>query len=123
MSKKTYDRNDMRSRFFSEENKRRKSQIVDLLGVDVELRQPTIGQITQIAKKNEGSTDSALVAILIEYCYVPGTEDKFFEEGDKEGLLSMPSGDWLLKFNEALAALTGVNVKEAEGNLPKTALN
>lgn len=114
-------RNRLRSTIFSGKSKHRKSKIIDFMGEKVEVRQPTIRQITEMAKAAKQDDVNAILLSIIEHCYVPGTEEQLFEKGDQEGLLDLPAGDWLNNLNKAIEELTGIDVGVAEKNLEKTA--
>jgi len=109
-------RNELRAAIFAAENKKPKSKEITLFGQKVDIRQPTVGEVTAMVDKAGKPNVSAIVTILITYCYVPGTDEKVFEEADREGLLSMPTGQWLTDLNNTIEELTGVNVKEQEKN-------
>lgn len=115
-------RDKVRASIFKEENKKPASAIITLFGEKVEIRQPTLAIINRIGRTT--STDTkipGIVRVLIEYCYVPGTDDKVFESADAEQLASMPTGQWLHDFNTAVEKLTGVDVGAAEKNSEGTA--
>lgn len=115
-------RNDIRAAMFSQERKKAASEEITLFGEKVELRQPTLAQVNRLARASANDTKVPhVVRVLIEYCYIPGTDEKVFEEGDANMLAEMPSGSWLNDFNTALEKLAGVNVKEAEKNSEPTA--
>lgn len=107
-------RDAVRSAFFSAENKKRKCVVVDFFGQKVEVRQPTLKQIQDVART--GDQDSSLVRALCEYCYIPETDEKMFDMADTEQILSMPAGRWLSNFNEALDQLTELDVGEKVKN-------
>lgn len=108
----------LRSALFNSKNKQLQSRTVEMFGETIEIRQPTLAQITNMGK--EDSKIPGLIRMLIEYCYVPGTDDKVFDKADAEQLASMPTGKWLTDVNKAVAELTGVDVKEAEKNSEET---
>jgi hypothetical protein len=112
------DRNALRAAIFAAKNKQVKSKVITLFDQEVEIRQPTVGQVTRMADRKDKI--SAIVAVMIEYCFVPGTEEKVFEPSDKDQLLDMPTGQWLTDMNAAIEELTGVNVKATEKNSEET---
>lgn len=117
MSEKTRDA--IRSSIFSAKNKKLKTKTITMFDELVEVRQPTLKQITAIS----GSADEkvpAIIRILCEYVFVPGTDTKVFDKSDAEQLASMPSGQWLSDFTEAINELTGVDVSAAEKNSEET---
>lgn len=110
-------RDNLRAAIFSGKNKSRNSVKINIFETEVEVRQPTLAQIVNLTK-DDGT--SPIIKALIEYCYVPGTNDKVFENGDVDSLLGLPTGQWLTDLNEAITKLSGVDIKEAEKNLEKT---
>ncbi len=91
-----------------------KSQIIELFGEEVEIRQPTLGQILDI--REEDSLKARAVSIIIERVFVPGTDENVFEEGDREALLNMPFGDEIAQINNVINELSGINMDDAEKN-------
>jgi hypothetical protein len=69
-----------------------------------------------MAARDEEDPAKGLATLMITYCYVPGTDDKVFEDGDIPQILDWPVDTWLTDFNEAVEKLSGVNVEAAEGN-------
>ena len=123
MAKEIASRDAMRASIFAAENKKPASTVIKLFGQDIEVRQPTLSLINKIGRKNAESANKypGIVNILIGYCYIPGTDEKVFDDSDADQLASMPSGQWLNDFNEAVQKLTGLDVKEAEKNSDETA--
>ena len=114
-------RDNIRSKIFNAKNKHRKSKVIDFMGEDVEVRQPTVKQVQELAKEARKEDSDAVLLSIMEYCYVPGTDDKVFEDADKDGLLDLPVGEWLNNLNQAIEEMTGVDVRMAEKNLGETA--
>lgn len=113
-------RDELRAAIFAAENKKPKSMEITLFGQKVEIRQPTVGEVTKMMDAAGKPNQSAIVSILTTYCYVPGTNEKVFDPADRESLLDMPSGQWLTDLNASIEELTAVNVKEAEKNSEET---
>lgn len=114
-------RNKLRESIFADKNKKIDSRPLKLFGENVEVRQPTLAQITKLSKlSTENSKVPPIVRIMIEYIYVPGTDDKVFETADAESLAAMPSGQWLTDLNKVLEELTSVDVQVAEKNSEET---
>ncbi len=113
---KVATRDEVRAALFDAKNKKRESRIIQILGVDVEIRQPTIDQINRMSKVAGDDTDpesNTFIEILLEYCYVPGTTEKVFETGDKESLAEFPVGSWLGGINKAIEQMTDIKVDDA----------
>jgi len=113
-------RDAIRTRILSGKNKHRKTKIIDFMGEEVEVRQPTVKQVQELAKEARKEDSDAVLLSIIEYCYVPGTDVKVFEDADKDELLGLPVGDWLNNLNKAIEEMTGVDVRMAEKNLNET---
>jgi hypothetical protein len=114
-------RDKMRASIFKDENKRPASSVITLFGEQVEIRQPTLAIINKIGRLTVDPKIPGIVRVLIEYCYIPGTDEKVFDQADAEQLASMPTGQWLHDFNREVEKLTGVDVKVAEKNSEETA--
>jgi hypothetical protein len=114
-------RNAMRAAMFAEQNKKPASEVMSLFGQDVEIRQPTLSQLNTLGRKAADAKIPGIVNLLIEYCHIPGTDEKVFDPGDAEQLASMPTGKWLNDFNLVVQRLSGVDIKAAEKNSEETA--
>lgn len=113
-------RDGIRSAIFASKNKGA-TRTFDFFGQAVEIRQPTLAQITRLSRvAAEDTKIPQVVRVLIEYCYVPETNEKVFDIGDAEQLASLPSGKWLANFNKAFEELSGIDVEAAEKNSEKT---
>lgn len=92
-----------------------KSMLIELFGVEVELRQPNLGAIL---KTRDASDDvSRAIDMIIEYAYVPGTDDHVFEDTDVAVIKKWPFGEDLARLNGAIADLTGVDIETATEEL------
>lgn len=104
-------RDDIRARIFAKKDLR--SKLLDFFGTEIELRQPMLKDILQAQQEAqqqaEDGVSSAVVNILLQYAYVPGTSEKVFEEGDKDALLDLPFDENLIGVTDALTELTKVN--------------
>ena len=102
-------RDSLRASIFS--TKPIKKEIIKLFDTEVEIRQPTIKDVLEM---DTSDNTEAVVGVLIRYCYVPGTDDRVFEEADRDNILSWPVGDWLQNVTKSIERLTGVTVEESE---------
>lgn len=87
------------------------SELISLFGVEIELRQPTLGAIIEARSDDDEKTRTT--DIFINYAFVPGTDEKVFEDTDRAQILNWPFSDDILKVQLAIAKLTGVDVSEA----------
>jgi hypothetical protein len=108
-------RDEVRAKIFSSDKRRFKKEVIDLFGAQVEIRQPTLGTI--LDAQTGGDRKRSLMFMLVNYCFVPGTDEHVFEETDLEGLMAMPFGEDFMRVQKAVAQMTDVNilVDEATG--------
>ena len=106
------NRTDVRSKIFSKSKFRTES--IEINGIQVDVRQPSLAQIREIGKWDED--EDALIKLLIKFCYVHGTNDPVFDETDTESLEAMPTGKWMSDFQKAFSKLSGLDVEVAEKN-------
>jgi hypothetical protein len=84
-----------------------KKKIITFFDALIEIRQPLLGDIVR-AQENE-DREAAVIETLVRYSYIPGTDERIFEESDSESLKSMPFGGDFLAVTQAFAELTEVN--------------
>lgn len=94
--------------------KKPKVKLVDFHGVEIELRQPVLGDIIA-AQANEDRT-AAIIDTMIRYAFVPGTEERVFEAGDVEQIKQMPFDHNLIAISKAMEELSEVNFLEPKPN-------
>jgi hypothetical protein len=98
-------RDAIRSAIFSD--KKVAVEKIMFFGQEIELRQPILRQILAVQATED--RESVIVDTLIKYAFVPGTEEKVFEDGDAEQLLALPFGKDMLRVSTALTKLTDVD--------------
>lgn len=91
-----------------------KTRIVPFFDTEIELRQPTVGQL--LNNKLDEKENLAVAQILIMYAYVPGTDQKVFEQADYDSIKELPAGTWIGDIFQTFAELTGAKGAEAEKN-------
>ncbi len=106
-------RDEIRSALLSTHQPR--SEKVTLFGQEIELRQPTL----QDVMKAQDTSDPAERAadMIIQYAYVPGTDERIFDEGDRQTILRWPFGPEFTELQQAITRLTNVNLDEHEHEL------
>ena len=105
-------RKDLRNKIFSQP--KRKEVIVNINGAEIALRQPSVGQLLQM-QENTDNTD-AFINMMLEYAYVPGTDEKVFEKEDVAVIMEWPVESWFTQVGTAFAELTSLDVETAEKN-------
>lgn len=104
----------LKSRIFSSVNKRLRSEKVEFFGAQIEVRQATVGETLDMRLGDDDRP--MLIHVLLNYVYVPGTQEKVFSEADVDQLQSLPYGPEMEMVMSAWRKLTQVNVGEAEKN-------
>lgn len=104
----------MRAKIFSAQSMDRKTVVVPFYGADIELRQPSVGEIEKLFDKETGKM--SFVNMLIDHAYVPGTSEKVFTFADHDQLKDLPFNEDMSKVAETISKLTNVNIKAAEKN-------
>jgi hypothetical protein len=119
-SEKKLSRDEIRQRIFSAENKQKSSRIIHFGGVDIELRQPSVRETLALGD-SMGNDRIFLVNFLIQYAYVPRSEEKIFDPADYDMLADLPFGKDMSEASRALRELTDIVVadeaKNSSGNL------
>lgn len=95
-----------------------KNSIIRFNGVEVEIAVPSIKQRNAIIKKcvSEDGLDLEAVAskAIIEFCVVPGTDEKVFEPSDLEALLNAKPGSFADKALEEMLGFLGLSRSKDE---------
>jgi len=107
-------KDEMRAKIFSAQSMNRKTILVPFFGADIELRQPSVGEVEKLLDRETGKV--SMVQVLIDHAYVPGTDTKVFDFADLDQLKTLPFNEDMSKVAEAVGQLTNVNVKAAEKN-------
>ena len=108
-------RDGLRATIMNSPKMKPRSVIVNFMGADVELRQPKLGESLALGQLE---TEDRALYMLIAYVYVPGTDEKLFEEGDIDMLREMPANEEFTALMNAVASLSDIEmqVKAAKGN-------
>jgi len=85
-----------------------------LFGQEIELRPPSVKDAIEMAESQNDA--GVLVDLLIRYAYVPGTNERVFEEGDREIINNWPVGSWIKEFMDKMNKLSNLDLEEARKN-------
>ena len=91
-----------------------KRKRIKFMGEEIDIRQPTLSQIMDVT--DNMSDQDRVIATLIEYAYVPGTDEKVFDETHKEMLMGLPFNDDFTEVSNAVVELSTSDAKVAEKN-------
>ena len=121
------NRNELRAALLSSPARRTKLVTIPVngVGVEVELRQPTLAERDAMVAAAQAFANRAaksktdvnipngvlIIHTLIGAAYVPGTDEKVFEPADAQALLQAGIGGWV---EDVVAATSSLMSKEAE---------
>jgi hypothetical protein len=114
-------RDKVRSQVFSSDVFKRES--VEAFGTTIDIRQTTLGRVLELQEKLSEDRKVAIGLAFLEFCYVPGTDTRLFDDADLDMVLGLPFGEDFQKVQDVINKLMGVSdkdIKEAEGNLGET---
>ena len=80
---------------------------VEFFGAQIEMRQMQLSDILTV--QNNEDRESGIVDMLIKYAYVPGTDEKVFEDADADAFKKLPFGADFQRLSKAMEELTEVN--------------
>ena len=112
-------RGDLRTKIFKSVPPKKK--LIEFRGVMIEIRQPKLADILEA--QAEPDRTKGVIDTLIRYAYVPGTEEKVFEEADADSFREMAFDKNFIEVNQALEELTDVNflpTNNASGSPPNS---
>lgn len=108
------DRNAIRAKIFGA---KATNKVIDFFGAKVEVRQPAVGDILESTDVNDdvneavGEKTPTMLRAIIRGCYVPGTNDRVFDDADVEGLKTLPFGKELTLLTNTIQELMGVDLE------------
>ncbi len=112
-------RDEIRSKLLGNEVKP-EFELITVFDTEIELRQPTFRDLMKVREIADTATRS--VEMIVQYAFVPGTDERIFEAGDRETILNWPFGADLVKVNTSIANLTGIDIEAIEEELDKDPL-
>lgn len=98
-----------------------KSKLVKVFGAEIELRQPRLGVVMKTREMEDPA--ERVASMIIQYAYVPGTDELVFEEGDQATITQWPFGQDLIELQQAITSLTGLDLDNAEKELRQDPLD
>lgn len=111
---KTLSRDEIRSAIFSAKPK---SVLVEnFFGVTLELRQPGLQQALQVRETDQAEQ---VYTMLLDYSYVPGTNEKVFSAEDVDSLRELPFGGEMVNLISKVTELLGTDPAVVEAEIKK----
>lgn len=87
-------------------------KILPFRGQKVEVRQPSVESVLNQSKVDEEGRKVGPIEMLIQCLYIPGTNERIFEDTDRDVLLNMPFTEDLTDIFNALTSLGKANFPE-----------
>jgi len=100
-------RDGVRSAIFNNPRAKAQSERIDYYGVEVEVRQTTVG--TAMGFANIEDQAEVALRMIIAYVFIAGTNEPVFEEGDIDALREMPMNEDFQRLMDAINRLVGVD--------------
>lgn len=105
-----------------------KKEIVTVNGEKFEVRQITVGDRKKLVERATSIVDGNPRINFVEWnlwqvilaTFVPGTEERVFEDADYDELISHPAGGFIDELSTALDRLNSVNQEEVAKNSAQT---
>jgi hypothetical protein len=115
MTKKVVTRDDLRAATVGAKVVLKK-ETVEWNGLKYEIRQASLAERKLLRQKvfsEDGSIDifETLVWLVIRQTYVPGTDDRVFEETDYDIFMNNPAGTFVDEFGEIAAKINNLDVE------------
>ena len=124
-------REEARSFFLAEKPAARDTAV--LFGREVDLVQPTLGEMIQVRELTAGpdpldpdaedTVDTGMALSIIRFVCLPGTNERIFNEDDGPAILKWPFSQELSELQEKITALAGFGVDEAKTELANSPLD
>lgn len=120
-SKERTLRDEIRSQVFSGDVFMREQ--VEAFGTKIDIRQTTLGRVLELQEKLSEDRKVAIGLAFLEFCYVPDTNERLFDDTDLDLVLGLPFGKDFQRVQDVINKLMGVSdkdIKAAEKNLGDT---
>lgn len=108
-----------------------KSKMVEFDGMDIEIREPSVRDWGKIMKSvmgmnsedgsNKMEYDKYLIWSVIYCAFVPGSDEKIYEDTDYDSLANFPRSGFVGEFSEIAMDMMNDNSEQTEKNLEETA--
>ncbi len=102
---------ELRDRIFGHTPKVR-TKLLPLFGTEIELHQPILRAVLDVRESEDPKIRAS--DMIINYACVPGTNERVFDEADREMILNWPFTDEVINIQMAIAELTGVDMEAIE---------
>lgn len=93
-------RDEMRAVMFSPEKTIAHRIPLKFNGMDLEWQRPSIQELAEA--QDAGKDRNFMVGMIINYSYIPGTDEKVFEDGDYAVIMKMPYSE---EYGDAVGAI------------------
>ena len=105
----TTPRDSIRAKIFAAKPK--SELLEDFYGTTIEIRQPSL-EVALEARNTEQT--EYLYSVLVDYAFVPGTNERVFELADVEAIRALPFGDEMTRLLSTVNRLLGIDSAAVE---------
>lgn len=107
---KKFTRDQIRTAILNSEGE---NQILDVFGVQIELRSPSLEDLLQY---RDASTDDTIMGRTIaNNCWVPGTNERVFDDADVDSLMQLKFSGDMRKLTRAINNMLGDDAAVQKG--------
>lgn len=110
----------LKSKIFSADSKRLKSEVIPFHGVEIELRQATLGENIEIVANEDLMSLSGMHKIFLRHTFIPGTDEHLFDDTDIEQLNSLADDAEMKRVLDTWMKLSGIRIEDEVKNSVKT---
>ncbi len=101
------------------QSRKGESLLIPFRGAEVEVRCPPLEDVLKAREDAKEDTVGASVKMIINYVYVPDTDELLFEAGDADSIRKFAFGKDMVALQKAITTLTGIDVEAETKNLEK----
>jgi hypothetical protein len=101
---KVFSRDDIRNAILDLGSKG-ESEVIHVFGVDVEIRTPSLEDLLQY--RDAEKDDTIMARAIANNCYVPGTEERVFEDADLPSIMKLKFTKDMRRLNKAVTDVLG----------------
>ena len=96
------------------------ARMLTLFGLEVEVRTPALRDIMSVREIKDPAEQAA--RMITKYVYVPGTDERVFEEADIPDIMGWAFGKEVTALQNAISDLTGLDIDDEKRELAQDPL-
>ncbi len=92
-------------------NAKPKSKNIEFFGQTIELRQPSLADALNANNQADDNQQKAIALMVVNYAFMPGTNDKIFSEADVNSIMEMPFGADMTRVIDAVNEMSDITAE------------